>query len=106
MASMDQEGGSIRDRLLSDLKLIIKDAEDLLRNTGSQAGDGYQAARARFESTLHSARGELSTLEQQVMESTREAMEQADNYVQQNPWQAVGAGAIAGLVIGLWLGRR
>ncbi|NEX61437.1 DUF883 family protein [Noviherbaspirillum galbum] len=106
MASMDQEAGSVRDRLMSDLKLIIKDAEDLLRSSGSQAGDTYQNARARFESTISTARDGLSDLEQQVMDSGREAISQADEYVQQNPWQAVGIGAAAGLLIGLMLGRR
>ena len=40
------------------------------------------------------------------MTGTREALDSADHYVQQNPWQAVGAGALAGLLIGLALGRR
>jgi ElaB/YqjD/DUF883 family membrane-anchored ribosome-binding protein len=96
----------IRDRLLDDLKLVIKDAEDLLRTTGRQVDEGYQLARARFESTLSSAKSGLSTLEDQVATTTREALDTANEYVQSNPWQAVGAGALAGLVIGLWLGRR
>jgi ElaB/YqjD/DUF883 family membrane-anchored ribosome-binding protein len=105
MATMDQEGGSVRDRLLSDLKLIIKDAEGLLRNS-SQTGDSYQAVLGHLASTLGMAKDSLSGMEQQLMESGREAVAQAENYVKQNPWQAIGMGAAAGLLIGLMLGRK
>lgn len=104
---MDNSGSNdLRASLINDLKLVIKDAEDLLRNTGQQASDGYQKARAKFESTLSTARDGLSTAEERLMESTREAMETADQYVRENPWQAVGIGALAGLVVGLLVGRR
>lgn len=98
--------GQPRERLVDDLKMVIKDAEDLLKNTRQQAGEGYQAARARFESTLGSARTSLSSLEENLTETAREAMDTADKYVQSHPWQSVGAGAVAGLIVGLLLGRR
>ena len=95
-------GRWIRDRVIDDLKLMIKDTEDLLRNTGQQAGEGYQAARARLETTLGSAKSGLSTLSS----GSREALDSTDQYVQEHPWQSVGIGALAGLALGLWLGRR
>jgi len=95
-------GRWIRDRVIDDLKLMIKDTEDLLRNTGQQAGEGYQAARARLETTLGSAKNGLSTLSS----GSREALDSTDQYVQEHPWQSVGIGALAGLALGLWLGRR
>lgn len=102
----NEQRGNMRERLLEDLKLVIKDAEDLLRSTGQQVDDGYQLARSRFESSLSSAKTNLSSLEQQVTEGAREAIETTDQYVHEHPWQSVGIGALAGVVIGLWLGRR
>jgi len=99
-------GGDIRDRLLEDLRLVVKDAEDLLRSTGQQVDEGYRAARARFESTLSNARGSLSTLEGRVADGARDALDTTQQYVKENPWQAVGIGALAGLAIGLMIGRR
>lgn len=96
----------IRDKLLNDLRLVIKDAEDLLRSTGQQVDEGYQLARAKFESTLHNARSGLSSLEDRVTASARDALETTDHYVQAHPWQSVGVSALAGLAVGLWLGRR
>lgn len=98
--------GNGREGLIEDLKLVIKDAEDLLRSTGKQVDDGYQVARARFESTLSDARQSLSGLEEQLAVQAREAVEQADAYVRENPWQAIGIGAVAGLIAGLMIGRR
>lgn len=95
-----------RDRLIDDLRLVIKDAEDLLRSTGQQVDEGYRVARARFESTMSNARSGLTTLEDRVTITARDALETTEEFVQKNPWQAVGVGALAGLAIGLWLGRR
>ncbi|OWW20236.1 DUF883 family protein [Noviherbaspirillum denitrificans] len=99
-------GGDLRDRLMEDLQLIVKDAEDLLRSTGQQVDEGYRTARARFESTLSNARSNLGDLEERVAEGTRDAIDATQQYVKENPWQAVGIGAAAGLVIGLLIGRR
>jgi ElaB/YqjD/DUF883 family membrane-anchored ribosome-binding protein len=99
-----------RDKLISDLKLVIKDAEELLRNTGQQVGQQvdskYQSARARFESTLQSAKSNLGSVQDRMTAGSRDAMETTHQYVQANPWQSVGIGAIAGLVVGLLLTRK
>ncbi|HJV53081.1 MAG TPA: DUF883 family protein [Noviherbaspirillum sp.] len=100
------QGADARNRLVNDLKMVIKDAEDLLKSSGQQVDDGYQAARARFESTLNSARSGLTSLQGNVFASSREALTNTHQYVQGHPWQSVGVGALAGLVLGMWLGRR
>lgn len=101
-----KENSNGRDGLIDDLKLVIKDAEEMLRGTGAQVDQGYQQARARFQSTLSSARTNLSGLEEQVSATAREKIEQTNEFVRENPWQAVGAGAVAGLIVGILLGRR
>jgi ElaB/YqjD/DUF883 family membrane-anchored ribosome-binding protein len=101
-----ERGAQTRDKLIDDLKLVIQQAEDLLRNTGQQMDQGYQQARARFESTLSSAKHNLSATQEELLSNAQDAIDSADRYVQQNPWQAAGIGALAGLVIGLWLGSR
>jgi ElaB/YqjD/DUF883 family membrane-anchored ribosome-binding protein len=97
---------SAREKLVSDLKLVIKDAEELLRGTGQQMDSRYQSARARFESTLENARTGLGTVQGRVTAQGKDALEITDRYVQQNPWQSVGIGAAAGLLIGYLLTRK
>ncbi|MGE5652075.1 YqjD family protein [Noviherbaspirillum sp. UKPF54] len=101
-----RQGTDVRNRLVDDLKLVIKDAEELLRSSGQQVDEGYQAARAKFESTLSNARGGLTSLQGNVFASSREALANTNQYVQEHPWQSVSVGALAGLVLGMWLGRR
>jgi ElaB/YqjD/DUF883 family membrane-anchored ribosome-binding protein len=95
-----------RDKLMNNLKAVIKDAEELLKNTGQQVDDGYQSARAKFETSLKSAKNGLSNAEESLIARTKDAAQSTDKYVQDHPWQSVGVGAIAGLVIGLLIGRR
>jgi ElaB/YqjD/DUF883 family membrane-anchored ribosome-binding protein len=100
------EGGSSRDKLISDLKLVLKDAEELLRSTGQQMGSRYQSAREKFGSTLDSTKNNLGTVQTRVTTGSKDAMATTDRYVQANPWQAVGIGALAGLLIGILVARK
>jgi ElaB/YqjD/DUF883 family membrane-anchored ribosome-binding protein len=104
MESTNKTSG--REGLIDDLRLVIKDAEDLLRSTSQQVDEGYQHARARFESTLSHARNSLGDVEEHMSASARQAMDQTDEFVREHPWQAIGVGALAGLIAGLLLGRR
>lgn len=98
------QGGQTRDRLLDDIKMVLREAEELLRSTGQQAGEGYQVARERFESKLSSAKDSISELEEQLSVTARETMENTDRYVKENPWQAVAVGALAGIALGVAIG--
>jgi ElaB/YqjD/DUF883 family membrane-anchored ribosome-binding protein len=99
-----------REKLVNDLKTVIKDAEELLRSTGQQMSQqmdsSYQSARARFESTLQNAKTSLGGAQGKFADQGKDAMEMTQKYVKENPWQSVGIGAIAGLVVGILLSRK
>jgi ElaB/YqjD/DUF883 family membrane-anchored ribosome-binding protein len=95
-----------RDQLLSDLKSVIQDAETWLRNGSQLTGEELQAAKAKFERTLTSAKADLIRLEETVVAKTKEAAKATDDYVQENPWKAVGIGATVGLLVGLLISRK
>jgi ElaB/YqjD/DUF883 family membrane-anchored ribosome-binding protein len=93
-------------KLVADLKVVIADAEDLLRATAGQAGEKLAAARERAQASLSVARAKLGEAERMVLEHSRQAAHATDEYVHDNPWTAVGIAAGVGLVIGLLIGRR
>jgi ElaB/YqjD/DUF883 family membrane-anchored ribosome-binding protein len=93
-------------KLVADLKVVIADAEDLLRATAGQAGEKLAAARERAQASLAVARAKLGEAERMVLERSRQAAHATDEYVHDNPWTAVGIAAGVGLVIGLLIGRR
>ena len=90
------------EKLAADLKLVISDAEALLRATVGQAGETAAAARARMQESLESAKLKLGPLAEEAAEQVRAA----DGYVRANPWQAVGIAALAGIALGMLIGRR
>ena len=95
-----------KDKLIQDFRIVVADAEELLRATASQAGEKVTAARERIQDSLHAAKVKLAEAEDVIVQQGRLAVRATDEYVQENPWRAVGIAAGVGLVIGLLIGRR
>ena len=91
---------------MEDLRLVVADAEELLRATANQAGEGAAVARARIQENLQVVKGRLVSAEDVLIEHTRDAAKDADGYVHDNPWQAVGVSACVGAIVGMLISRR
>ena len=94
-----------REKLVSDLKVLIDDAEELLKATANQAGEKVATVRQRIEQSLHEGKQSLAEAEDVLLDSGKEAAKAADIYVRENPWNAVGIAAGIGLVLGLLIRR-
>ena len=95
-----------KEKLVADLKVVVADAEELLRATASAAGEKAAVARERIQASLATAKVKLNEAEQVLLEKTKVAAKVTDDYVRDNPWQAVGIAAVAGLVLGILISRR
>ena len=95
-----------RDKLVQDMKVVIADAEELLRATASQAGEKIGVARERIQDSLHQAKVKLAEAEALVTERAKQAARYTDEYVHENPWRAIGIAAGIGLVLALLITRR
>lgn len=93
-------------KLVADLRVVVADAEELLRASAGQAGEKIAVARERIQASLATARIKLSDAERALLERSKEAAHATDEYVHDHPWSAVGIAAGIGLVIGLLIGRR
>jgi ElaB/YqjD/DUF883 family membrane-anchored ribosome-binding protein len=93
-------------KLVADLRVVVADAEELLRATAGQAGEKIGVARERIQASLAAARIKLSDAERALLERSKEAAHATDEFVHDQPWKAVGIAAGIGLVIGLLIGRR
>ena len=91
-----------RDKLIADLRLVIADAEELLRLSASDVGGGVSALRDRVEARIRDARDSIARLQDAAIEKAQAA----DDWVHEKPWHAVGAAAGVGLLLGLLIGRR
>jgi ElaB/YqjD/DUF883 family membrane-anchored ribosome-binding protein len=95
-----------KDKLMSELRTVITDAEELLRMTADQVGDSAEGIRARMTERLHQATHELNHLQHAAIEQAKAAGHATDEFVHENPWKSVGIAAGVGLVIGLLISRR
>ena len=103
---MSAEGSVSKDKLVQDFRVVVADAEELLKATASQAGEKVAVARERIQDSLHRAKVKLAEAEDILVQRSTQAARATDDYVHENPWQAVGAAVGVGLVIGLLIGRR
>ena len=94
------------DKLMEDLRLVVTDAEELLRATAGQAGEKVGAARARAEQSIDAAKTRIAQAGYAAAAQTREAAKATDTYVHDNPWTAIGVAAAVGIVIGVLLARK
>ena len=95
-----------KDKLVADFRLVVADAEELLRLTANQAGDKAADLRARVQDHLVTAKQKLAEAETSVRDNAKAVARATDDYVRDNPWRAVGVAAGVGLLVGLLIGRR
>ncbi|MDO8437193.1 MAG: DUF883 family protein [Nitrosomonadaceae bacterium] len=95
-----------KDKLVADLKVVVADAEELLKVTAGQAGEKVAAAREKISGSLQEAKQQLCKVEDMVVDKTNRAAKITCDYVQVHPWHAVGIAAGVGLILGLLIGRR
>ena len=74
-------------------KFHYKTKEEL-KELHSKAKGVLRDARARFNGSTS------------LTQHARDAVDQADSYVRDKPWQGVGIGAAVGIVLGVLLARR
>lgn len=103
---MATETVAAKDKLITDFKAVMADAEELLNATANQAGEKVTAVRGRVQERLRLARGELDHAEAAVVNRTRAAARATDGYAHEHPWTIAGVCAGVGLLIGMLISRR
>jgi ElaB/YqjD/DUF883 family membrane-anchored ribosome-binding protein len=86
-------------KLAEELRALVSEAEALLHTSAETVST---AGREQAEATIADLRKRLTSLERQVKARAREV----DDYVHDNPWQAVAMAGGVALLLGLIMGRR
>ena len=97
---------SSKQKLVSDMKVVVSDAEEILRATAGVAGEKMVDLRERIAERLRDAKLRLADAEAVLVDKTKAAARATDDFVNDNPWQAVGIAAGIGLLLGIIIGRR
>jgi ElaB/YqjD/DUF883 family membrane-anchored ribosome-binding protein len=102
----EQASVASKEKLVSDLKVVVADAEELLRATAGAAGDKVGELRERIGVRLRDAKERLQDAEAALVDKTKAAARATDDFVHEQPWKAVGVAAALGLALGVLIGRR
>jgi ElaB/YqjD/DUF883 family membrane-anchored ribosome-binding protein len=106
-----------KDKLLADLKLVVSDAEAMIKEATDSSAAGFATLRAKFDNRLAETKAKIESARAAVsdkVDSARAAVTDKANqataathaYVKENPWQSAGILAAAGAILGFLLGRR
>ena len=95
-----------KEKLIADFKVVVADAEELLRATAGQAGEKVGEMRGRIQEHLATAKDSLAEAQAAVVDKAKQVGRVADDYVHDNPWRSVGVAAGFGFIVGLLIGRR
>jgi len=99
-----------RERLTSDLRALMSEAEQMLHALAGQTGEGTDELRKRVRASLERSRQHLLELQQNAIDKAKAAGRATDAYVHEKPWQSIGiAASVAagvGLLVGMLIARR
>lgn len=89
-------------RLAADFKLLVHDAEELLKATAGEAGEKVKEVRARLAKALESAKATTEYLQDKTVQTAKAA----DETIREHPYESIGVAFGVGLLIGFLVGRR
>ena len=97
---------SSKQKLIDDMKIVVADAEEILRATAGVAGEKMAELRERIGERVRDAKLRLEDAEVALVDRTKAAARATYDFVNDNPWRAVGIAAGIGLMLGIIVGRR
>ena len=98
--------GTSKDKLIQDFRVVVADAEELLKATANQANEKVSEARVKFAEKLDVAKMRLAEAETRLRDRSAEAARATESYVHENPWKALSVAGGLGFLLGLLVNRR
>lgn len=106
MARTKNDLQSKEDQFISSVKESLDDAEKLLREAADTTGEKANELREKAMESLRRTRVALYDAQDAVVAKGRQAARATDDYVHDNPWQAVGIAGLTGLLVGMLISRN
>lgn len=88
--------------MIQDLKVVVRDGEELIKATAGEVGEKTKEARARLTTALESAKANIQRLEQRAIEGAKAT----DRVIRDHPYQSLGVAFGVGLLIGVLINRK
>ena len=88
---------------MNEVKSILAQAEDLLRQAAGTSGVQAAELREKAMALLEQVKAQTSVLQEQAVQKAKEAGAATEEFVRENAWKAVGMAAGLGLLLGAML---
>lgn len=95
-----------REKLMADLRTVVTDAEQLLKMTAGEVGEGAAGLRERLQERLNESKHSLLALQAAATDKARAVGHATDDYVHDHPWKSIAIAAGIGVIVGMLIGRR
>ena len=100
------KSGRARKSTVKDFSDALDDANTLLREAAAETGERASDLRSQVADKLLSAKLKLQDLQDDAVDRAKSAARVTDDFVRDNPWQAMGAAAALGFLVGVLISRR
>lgn len=95
-----------RENASSEFKNFVSDIEELVKSSASLTGDELEKAKQKIGDRISQAKSSFDDVKETIVERCKKTASVTDDYVHEQPWTAIGAGAAIGLFVGFLLARR
>lgn len=102
----ERSGSSNNADVSGELKKFIADIEDLFKEGASLTGEEFNLAKEKLKTRVEDAKLSVEKLGGDIADQARKGANSTNEYVHNQPWKAIGAGAAVGLLVGFLLARR
>mgnify|MGYP006184082455 CR=1 FL=1 len=104
--SKDMGAADVTSGLAREFHSFVADIEDLIKATTNLTGDELSRAKAKLNQRIAAAKGSVEDMSETIVNRARKTAESTNTYVHEQPWNAIGASAAVGLLLGYLLARR
>lgn len=104
--SPHSDAAEAAEKLVADFRALLSHIEELLGAGVDASGATAAQARETLLAQVHQLRDRVMQAEAYAVDRSKQAAAAADRYVHDAPWKAIALALVAGLVIGLVVGRR
>ena len=90
------------DKLVTDLKRVVRDSEELLQASAGAVGEKAHEMRERLSRTLESAKATCRRVEDKAIEGAKAT----DKVIREHPYESIGLAFGIGLLVGALVTRK
>ena len=90
------------EKLVTDLKRVVRDSEELLKDSAGGVGEKALDLRERLSQTLESAKATCRRMEERAIEGAKAS----DKVIRAHPYESIGIAFGLGLLIGVLVARK